>query len=313
MVVCFCHGFPYLKEVGYPIWGGQIPLFFLIQIFHCYKREPKSINWNMIIKRIFLPFLIIQILIFGMLLLTGEYESLSRIIKVCVSRGGLGPGSYYPWIFVQMAIIIPLMRPLCQKIDKCKSLFIFILISEAIEIVCSIIDLPDAIYRLLCLRYIMLIWFGWMWAKEGIKMNFTTIIISILSLGLVIYFGYFSRSTEPWLYETGWSTHRWPCYFWVGIMFVSALYKVYVTVNKYEIVKKTTSVLASASYEIFLIQMMYYAVMQPKYFTIINSEYLKYGLWLIMALVISLSGGIGLFKFESKCIFNQKKKQCKIS
>lgn len=23
LVVVFCHGFPYLQEVGYPIWGGE--------------------------------------------------------------------------------------------------------------------------------------------------------------------------------------------------------------------------------------------------------------------------------------------------
>lgn len=22
LVVVFCHGFPFLKEIGYPIWGG---------------------------------------------------------------------------------------------------------------------------------------------------------------------------------------------------------------------------------------------------------------------------------------------------
>lgn len=71
LVVIFCHGFPYLKQVGYAIWGVQIPIFFLIQVFHFYKREPKPINWKMIGKRIVLPFVAIELLIFGVLCLTG--------------------------------------------------------------------------------------------------------------------------------------------------------------------------------------------------------------------------------------------------
>lgn len=286
--------------------GGQIPIFFLIQVFHCYKREPKSINWNLIAKRITLPFFVIEILIFGVLFLTEEYESLSKLIKVGVSGGGYGPGSYYPWIFIQMAIIIPLMRPVCEKLDKGKSLLLFLLISEAIEILCSLIIMPDAIYRLLCLRYIMLIWFGWLWVKEGIPLNQKTIIITLLSLGSIIYLGYVKWSFEPWLYDTGWTTHRWPCYFWVGLLLVWVLYKTYVSVSKYAVVRNTTKLLASASYEIFLVQMAYYALFQAKYISFIDNEYLKYGLCLVLAFVVSIVGGIALNKFENKYLIIKK-------
>lgn len=71
LVVIFCHGFPYLDKIGYAVWGVQIPLFFLIQVFHCYKREPKAINWKTIWRRIVLPFIAIEVLIFGVLYLTG--------------------------------------------------------------------------------------------------------------------------------------------------------------------------------------------------------------------------------------------------
>ena len=76
IVVVFCHGFPWLNEVGYAVWGVQIPLFFLVQVFHCYKRAPKPINWDVMIKRIFMPFLVIQTIVFVVLASNGGGKSL---------------------------------------------------------------------------------------------------------------------------------------------------------------------------------------------------------------------------------------------
>lgn len=79
LVVIFCHGFPYLNEIGYAIWGVQIPLFFLIQIFHCYKREMKPLNWRMIWRRIVLPFVVIEAIVFSVMLACGG----GRILYNC--------------------------------------------------------------------------------------------------------------------------------------------------------------------------------------------------------------------------------------
>lgn len=298
LVVVFCHGFPYLKEIGYPLWGGQIPLFILIQVFHCYKRDPKAINWNMMLKRILLPFFVIEFLIFCILFFTGKYENIGRLISVGMSGGGYGPGSYYPWIFVQMAVIIPLMRSVCEKFDKGKLLFIFLLISEAIEIICSLLDMPDAVYRLLCLRYIMLIWFGWIWVKEGVKLNLATFLISLISLISIVCFGYIRGGFEPWFYETGWATHRWPCYFWFGILLVWILYKIYVVLCKYIVVKNAIKLLASASYEIFLAQMACYAIFQSNNVFFVSNIYIQFIVWFTLVCMISIMGGIFLYKFE---------------
>lgn len=77
LVVIFCHGFPFLKEIGYCFWGVQIPLFFLIQVFHCYKREPKPIKWRTVLQRIFIPFIVIELLLFGVLCIRGGGKMLS--------------------------------------------------------------------------------------------------------------------------------------------------------------------------------------------------------------------------------------------
>lgn len=305
LVVVFCHGFPYLKEAGYPIWGGQIPLFFLIQVFHCFKRDPKPINWRVIIKRIIVPFFVIELVIFGVIVIMGNYDSFIKVFKRGIMDGGFGPGSYYPWVYLQMAIVIPLMRPICDKLGKGKSFLVFLIFSETIEVVCSIANLPEYIYRLLFLRYIMLIWFGWMWVKEGIKLNLTTVIISLLGLCSIIKLGYFKEGLEPWFYLAGWVTHKWPCYFWISILFVWILYVLYLSLVKSDRMKHIVKVLASASYEIFLVQMAYYAILQQQHFAFIENHYLQFFVWFAFAFLVSIICGICLYKIENKYILKK--------
>lgn len=296
LVVIFCHGFPLLNQVGYPIWGAEIPLFFLVQVFHCYKREPKPINWKMIGKRIVLPFIVIEAIIFGLLVIGGGGKNSIRLLTTGLNGGGFGPGSYYPWIYLQMAVLIPLMRPICEKLGKWQSLLVFIIISEAIEIVCSITNLPDSVYRLLCLRYIMLIWFGWMWVQEGIKLNITTILFSFFSLFVNVYMVYYGSNLEPLFYNTNWITHRWISYFWVSWLLVVFLYLLFMFFKRTRIVMKFVKLLSAASYEIFLVQMIYYTLVSARHFGIIT--------WFCLAFVISVLGGFILHNVGKKYYYN---------
>lgn len=61
-------------------------------------------------------------------------------------------------------------------------------------------------------------------------------------------------------YNTGWGTHRWICYFWVGFAFVGILRWLYRAVSKNEKANRIVKQLAAASYEIFLVQMAYYSL-----------------------------------------------------
>lgn len=296
LVVVFCHGFPFLNAVGYPIWGAEIPIFFIIQVFHCYKRPPKPVNWETIVKRILVPFFLIEIVLFGFYYIKGsDYD-----FSIALISGGIGPGSYYPWVYIQMAIIIPLFRSIFERLGKWKSLLIFIVLSEAIELFCSLIHLPDTIYRLLCLRYIPLIWFGWVWVHEGIKINFVNTILAIIGLLSIIYLVYFGKINEPWMYNTSWLTHRMPCYLWVGFALVGILYLFYKLFSKCKIIIDMVAIISSSSYEIFIIQMAYYSLISQNVFDFIVEPRIRFLIWFCMAFIVSISGGILLYKTEKK-------------
>ena len=219
------------------------------------------------------------------------------LLKSGVKYGGTGPGCYYPWVYLQMAILIPLMRPILVKLGKWNSLLFIAILSLGCEIICSIIKMPEFVYRLLAIRYIFLLWFGWIWVKDGIQFNTTAIMASLLGLFATIYFGYSNEDLEPWFFNTGWTTHRWICYFWLTI-FVGILYKVYLWIFDSSIVQKSVKLLASASYEIFLIQMAYYALIMPSHFGFLNNQYYQYGIFLGMAFMVSIPFGTCLYRLE---------------
>lgn len=302
LVVIFCHGFPYLNTIGYPIWGVQIPLFFLIQVFHCYKRESRDINWRNIVKRVVIPFVTVEVFILAMLILKNSFVEINRLIYTGIIGGGYGPGAYYPWIYLQMVVLIPFVRPICEKLNNWQSLIVFFIISECLEVFCSLINIPDALYRLLCFRYVFLIYFGWIWAKEGIKFNTLTIVFSVISLCSLLFFAYGNIAEEPFFFSTAWSTHRWPCYYWVSYLFAGLLYSLYKLIRDNLFFTQLVCKLSLASYEIFLVQMIFYSLLSPKDIYFINNEYIQFALWYAFAFLISIAGGIGLYKIEKKYI-----------
>ncbi len=86
--VLFGHTFPWLDKVAYGAWAGmQVPLFILIQAFHTYKRDNLKINIKKIFQRVLLPFLVIELLTFGLSILVLDYKYNELILNGIKERG----------------------------------------------------------------------------------------------------------------------------------------------------------------------------------------------------------------------------------
>ena len=292
--VLFGHTFPFLQEVGYGLYGQmQVPIFLLIQVFHTFKTE-KSIRIGKIWTRIIRPFLYAQFLI--VICIVVCYGADKLLIYKALSWGGYGPGSYYPYIYIQFAFLLPLCRKWFKGKSEISIAIALILICEICEIIFSVLDLPDSIYRLLCIRYLFLIYFGKKWVDKGIIMTKTTWVLSGLSLCLCIYFGYIATDTEPLFYNTGWKFHRWPCYYYVSHLLVYILYVIYSYITKFDFVVNCTRVLSQASYEIFLSQMVLIYLIPS---SIASNNVLSFGIWFISIWVLSLTLGVVINKINT--------------
>ena len=245
--------------MGYGLWAGmQVPLFILVQTFHYYKKEDSKLNITKLFQRIILPFIVIGLLEFGVLcILNGGGDNLA--LEGIKNGGGYGPGSYFPLIYIQIALLLPCFRGLFNRFSSNQLLCLFLLIAEGLEILCSLLQLPDWIYRLLAIRYVFLIYLGWEWVRDGIKLNWKMIALSVLSALTIIYFedvsSFFHINNEPWFFNTAWKFHRWPCYYYCANGLVYLLYMVWRRIKNNAIIWKGVKILAKSSYEIFLVQM----------------------------------------------------------
>ena len=248
------HTIPFTDYWGYGLWAGmQVPLFVLVQSFHGFKKETLDINCKKIFLRVILPYIVVQSIAF-IFLLCKDSSGLYSFI----GSGGSGPGSYYPCIYIQIALLLPLVKKWIDKNrnNKTKVLITFLVICESFEVLFSVIDLPDRIYRLLAIRYLFLLYLAWIWVKDGIVINRLTTILSVLSFIAIIYFEYFSIDDEVLFYKTAWKYHRWPCYYFVAIWGGYLLRMVFDYIHSNHFIMVTVRLLAKCSYEIFLIQML---------------------------------------------------------
>lgn len=210
------HTLPMHDYWGYGLWAGmQVPLFVLVQSFHCFKKEQPKFSFRNIVRRILIPYFLIQVFIFIFYALTKNRDFIT-LTKSFILNGGMGPGSYYPWVYIQIAILLPVVKKLMDKTTKVQIAVVSLIICELFEIISSVIDLPEHLHRLLAIRYFFLFYFAWIWVKEGIVLNKRLVILSLLSFLSIIYFEYFSVDDEIWFYNTGWKFHRWPCYYYVS-------------------------------------------------------------------------------------------------
>ena len=249
------HTFPYLDYIGYGLWVGmQVPLFVLVQVFHNLKKDTSVVNIKKIFWRVFFPFILVELGIFSIQLWIYHYD-INTLLKNWLRWGGAGPGSYYPWVYAQIALLLPLLKKWMQNFSKLQLAMVFIAMCEGFEFVLSVIDFPDWLYRLLAIRYLFLIYLAWIWVENEIELNSKVITLSILSFLSVIYFGYYSVNDEPIFYNTAWKTHRWPCFYYVAFGGTFLLYMLWRGISKNHFIKSTVKMLAKCSYEIFLVQM----------------------------------------------------------
>ena len=280
------HSFPFLDYMGYGLWAGmQVPLFVLIQVFHNFKKDKISFDFSKLFWRILCPFVIVQACIYLCMFVISQKDAFALFYEMVID-GGFGPGAYFPWVYLQLAIVICCLFNVINKYGKVVNLIVALSVCEGFEILFSFIDLPDGIYRLLSVRYFL----GWMWVKEGIIINWKSITLSFISLLSIIYFEYFSTNEEPWFFSTGWKFHRWPCYYYTAVLGVYLLNIIFQTIKNNEFIKKWIGYLATCSYEIFLVQMAVCSLLPQLSF--IPSTMLRIGIRIILIFSISILGGI---------------------
>lgn len=256
------------EELGYmlfPYWGDTaVPIFLLIQVFHYYKKDV-SLRMPSVIKlwkRILWPFIIMIALMFLVQFFI-YFKATSGTFTPSLYWDNRGPGSYYIFVYLELAIVIPLFAPLFRRLPVKWLFVIFVVLSQLVELICSITQCPDNIYRITFFRYTFLIFIGYLLATKGLELNRFTILVGIISMVFLYLFAYAGINMEP-LFCTHlslWPLCHWVCYLYIAYFFLPFLKYTYTILRRYSFITTYIEKIGKYSYEIYLFQIFYYATL----------------------------------------------------
>ena len=277
----------------FPYWGDTaVPIFLIIQAFHYYK---KGIDLRMpsilkLWKRILWPFIIMVVIMF-LIQYFIYYDNTDGTFSHALYWDKRGPGSYYIFIYLELAFVIPLFAPLFKRLSIKWLLVVFIILSQLIEFVTCITHCPDNIYRITFFRYTFLIFIGYLLATKGLALNIYTISGAIIGMLFLFLFAYTRINMEP-LFCTHldiWPLCHWVCYLYIAYFFLAFLTYTYSKLDSHLHIRTYIEKIGKYSYEIYLFQIFYYATISTfvgNALVYINNYPIQYILYVIISTII---------------------------
>lgn len=212
-----------------------------------------------------------------------EPLSLLGYIKEFVC-GGDGPGSYYYPVIVQIVFLFPLIY-FCIKRRSTKGLIICCTLNVVFEFLQWAYGLNPNTYRLLSLRYILLISFGCYFGLGGKLSKLAAaclFIIGVVSVYLNTYKG------VSLFFITSWRSTS----FLTSLLAVPVFYHLI----KLELSCKPLELLGKASYNIFLVQMVFFRFGVRHVISMFVSNPI---LHFVLCLMVCLVGGVVFYLVET--------------
>lgn len=300
IMVIFSH-YPWTMQerdtLLFPFWIDMaVPIFMVISGYiHAKTYEKYGANSlqevyssKLIVKsliRYTLPYLfiyVLQVIYYGVIMKKGM--TVLDILLIFLN-GGWGAGSYYYPIMVQFVFVYPVIYFIIRKYQE-KGILICGFVNAMYELLQRAYFMNPECYRLLLFRYILVIAVGCYLAIGKKRVNMRCWVgLAVVSVIFNIahrYAGY-----KP-VIITEWTTTSW-----LGSMYIFPFAVRFL--NNRGIKCKILEVIGKASYNIFLIQMWWFALGNPLY-EIITSKSIS----ILVDVTICVSIGIIFYYTESR-------------
>lgn len=238
-----------------------------------------------IVKRIVqytFPFILVYSLELVYMLVIGQITITSENWLHWVSvffQGGIGPGSYYFPIMIQFIFVYPILYFIIKKANG-KGLLICFFINAAYEILQRACGMDAELYRLLLFRYIFVISAGCYLASEGAKIQLKTgILLCLAGIAYIVAITYCGYTPRILIH-------------WKGTSFVACLYLIpifYLLITKIRnCTFKPLEIVGKASYNIFLTQMVWYALGSWYVEKFIDNRFVLLGIHILVCVGVGL-------------------------
>lgn len=297
-------------KLGGPFWISMaVPIFMIISGFtYSMSSERRSINtfgqyfnrdlMKTRLSRLIIPYLIIFILeLLFIFIVTIKFPSINIDIKLPISllflSGGIGPGSYYFPIVIQLLFLFPFMLFFFKK-SNIGSIVFFFLAQLSFDILLNLIPIPGRLYRLLIFRYLVFIIMGinLYYNKDKIKNN---IALMVLPLSSIIYIWIVNYSAYTPKLFVKWTGTSLPTVF-LALAFVVLAMK-YLEIENKNKFTHLISLVGKASYHIFLVQKTAFGFGLNRFF---RNRDISFTVSSISAILICCSIGFAFYCFEGK-------------
>lgn len=241
-----------------------------------------------------IAYIIYVVLKFG----SGDAMSPYEIVR-CFLAGNYGMGSYYYAIMVQFVFLAPLMYQLVKRYAHW-GVVILGGINLLHEIVWTATAWSDGIYRILVLRYVLIIAFGMLFAELKDKKIKSAYLALMAAIGLCyILLPYFTDyeykifTVDPWNLSG-----MMPAFYVAAVMYV--VFKLFGKAQEKGAVSRMVSKVGQASYHIMYTQMMYFFVRPAIDQRIIDITALPLWSQYIVDIVVSVALGLVFCVLDSK-------------
>lgn len=253
-----CFVFPYFIYMA-------VPVFMIISGYMNAKSWDKKNIQNIktwFSKKIFLskvitiliPFTVIFIIEFFLIYFIQNIKFSPLHIAYYFITGGLGPGSYYFPVLIQMFIFFPFVFKVYLW-DNLKGGIIIISVQLIFEIGIQFLGISESIYRLLFFRYLIYILLGIILYQNRQKIS-KYIEVILLFIGAILVYIYNYADYNPVVFKF-WTNTSMPVALWAfGLITVSLR----IMQSSYGFLNFVINQIGQSTYHIFLFQMIYYAL-----------------------------------------------------
>lgn len=305
-MVILTHSLPQRILAGtYAVFGidPAVPLFILIQAWHInnsFVNKGRRIGYFYsgavllkIFRRIVAPFCLILGIQISIFYFWGELDW-----REVVRQGGIGPGSYYIYIYLEIAFLAPLVYYWMRCWPDWKKVIVFVVISELLEIFCSFVSMPEPLYRLLFFRYFFLLYLGFRMNLKDFRLDTLKVCLSVVSIVFIIADACLTINLEPFIFQTAWKGFHWLAYFYTAYVVLYVLKFFY---RKFSgKIQDFFCFMGVYSYEIFLLQMAVFSF-DIYALTGIPFNYFTFLLFFPLKIILSI-GPVFLLKKEVMCL-----------
>ncbi len=285
------------KKLLFPFWIDMaVPMFMLISGFlyaasyerSCIQNLKSAYQFKFLLKKIIrftVPFLFAYFLEMAVKIFIHDFSFKNAIAMFFY--GGEGPGSYYYPIMIQFLFVFPVIFFMIKENPK-KGLFLCLLANFIFEFLKTVYLMNPECYRLLIFRYIFLISFGCYayFSKEKILLRklIASLVIGILYIIIVRYTGYKRMIINEWE-----GTSFLAAFYIIPIFYLMLKHAANLTIP-------IVSFFGKVSFNIFLVQMVWYAYGAGTIYSLMESRFLE----LLVNIVVCLAAGTVFSLIEGK-------------